>query len=134
MKDHWNILNLPKQSMTKQIKPSLDDILKHRNPLTRQSVAPVDVLNENAEQLSEPSAEVNRENPSLIEEVTYGITQPTRKAKRFSFEIYIDQIQTIEDIQKLYFQKTGRKLSSSRLLREALDEYAKKAMELLLRK
>jgi len=120
--------------MTKQIKPSLDDILKHRNPLTRQSVAPVDVLNENAEQLSEPGTEINRENPSLIEEVTYGITQPTRKAKRFSFEIYIDQIQTIEDIQKLYFQKTGRKLSSSRLLREALDEYAKKAMELLLQK
>jgi hypothetical protein len=57
------------------------------------------------------------------------IEQPERQTERFSFEIYVDQISIIEDLQHSYKRKTNKRLSASRIIREALDSYLSKAIK-----
>jgi hypothetical protein len=59
--------------------------------------------------------------------------QPTnkRRTERYSFEIYTDQKETIDDAKYLYYKKTGRKVSSSELMRDALDLFLARLMEKL---
>ena len=55
-----------------------------------------------------------------------------RPTVRYSFEIYVDQKNEIEELQYQYKRKTGKKISASRIIREALSEYfikAKSAIE-----
>jgi hypothetical protein len=54
-----------------------------------------------------------------------------RQTERYSFEIYTDQKGSIEEVQYLYKKKTGKKLSASRVIREALEEYLTRALEAL---
>lgn len=53
-----------------------------------------------------------------------------RSTERYSFEIYADQKHTIERLRRLYEQKTGQKLSASRLIREILDSFLSEALAL----
>ena len=53
-----------------------------------------------------------------------------RSTERYSFEIYTDQKHTIERLRRLYEQKTGQKLSASRLIREILDSFLSEAVAL----
>lgn len=71
------------------------------------------------------------ERSSVLSELEEGVRETKRDTERYSFEIFTDQIGDIEDLQYRYKKKTGRKLSSSRIIREALDEYLKKAEEAL---
>lgn len=72
------------------------------------------------------------ERSSIILELAGEIKEAEqRRTERYSFEIYIDQIGTIEDLQYKYKKRTGKRLSSSRIIREALDEYLKKAEKTL---
>lgn len=54
-----------------------------------------------------------------------------RRTERYSFEIYTDQKETIDDAKYLYYKKTGRKVSSSELMRDALDLFLARLMEKL---
>ncbi len=139
--------------MAKQHK--LDTILKVRSPLEkRQVITPVDVLeterpnssndrNERTEtangrtdrpnRTGEPeqqperaNAPSNRENRTVFDELEQGRAEPKRATERYSFEMYTDQKGSIEELQYLYKKRTGKKLSASRILREALEAYVQK--------
>lgn len=60
---------------------------------------------------------------SVLQELQEG--KPVRRTRRYSFEAYEDQIERVEKLQHEYKQKTGTRLSSSRIVREALDKYLK---------
>jgi hypothetical protein len=92
-----------------------------------------------AEQKSERSKNTNKLNArtdiskkTVLQELRQGVEETTTAhAERYSFEIYPDQKDRIKELQNLYHQKTGRKLSASRILREGLDMYIEKAFQLL---
>lgn len=52
-----------------------------------------------------------------------------RATERYSFEIYSDQKEDIQQICELYEQATGKKLSASRLIREVLDTFLPDALK-----
>jgi hypothetical protein len=52
-----------------------------------------------------------------------------RPTERYSFEIYIDQKQKIRDLQYQYEKRMRKRLSSSRIIREAIEVYLEKALE-----
>ena len=92
-----------------------------------------------AEQTSERSRNTNKLNArtdiskkTVLQELRQGVEETTTpRAERYSFEIYPDQKDRIKELQNLYQQKTDRKLSASRILREGLDMYLEKAFQLL---
>src|SRR6266550_7793377 len=91
------------------------------------------------EQTSERSRNIKKLNArtdvtkkTVLQELRQGVEETTTpRAERYSFEIYPDQKDRIKELQNLYQQKTGRKLSASRILREGLDIYLEKAFQLL---
>lgn len=72
-----------------------------------------------------------RSNRSLLSELKSGVVEETRPTERYSFEIYTDMIPRIEEMQYRYKKRTGKKLSVSRIIREALEEYLVKAEKML---
>lgn len=65
---------------------------------------------------------------NLILELQEGsASQNKRATERYSFEIYSDQRRGIEDLQYQYKRRTDKKLSASRIIREALSDYLAKA-------
>ncbi|MBA3530310.1 MAG: hypothetical protein H0T73_00115 [Ardenticatenales bacterium] len=67
---------------------------------------------------------------TALRELDEGIPDDiTRKTQRYSFEIYLDQKDGIEEFQMVYRQRTGRKISASRIIREALDAYLSQASQ-----
>ena len=133
--------------MAKQNK--LDSILKARNPLERQIIKPVDVLeterlngsDERNERTDAPSNQTSRandtstrENRTVLDDLEQGIEERKRATERYSFEIYSDQKGSIEELQYLYKKRTGKKLSASRIIREALEEYLTKALQVFKEK
>jgi hypothetical protein len=54
-----------------------------------------------------------------------GEIQTKRKTERYSFEIYSDQKEQLEDIIYNIKKKTGNRVSASALIREAIDLYFK---------
>ncbi len=68
---------------------------------------------------------------TLLNEIAEGASDDARPTERYSFEIYSDLKPKIEELQYLFKKRTGKKLSSSRLIREAIEEYLPKAMGLL---
>jgi hypothetical protein len=65
----------------------------------------------------------------VLIELEEGVRETKRPTERYSFEIYTDMKEKIEDIQYQYKKKTGRKLSASRIIREALEVYFQKIEE-----
>jgi hypothetical protein len=63
------------------------------------------------------------EQSSVLTELEEGVRESKRPTERYSFEIYVDMKEKIEDIQYRYKKKTGKKLSASRIIREALEVY-----------
>ena len=51
-----------------------------------------------------------------------GVVEAKRELVRCSFNIYIDQVDGLHQIQKEYESKTGNKLDKSRMMREILDK------------
>src|SRR6266550_4120081 len=129
--------------------------IKKANPDTEQTSEYIDVSEESnqdwerkqrtpkaktkTEQTSERSRNIKKLNArtdvskkTVLQELRQGVEETTTpRAERYSFEIYPDQKDRIKELQNLYQQKTGRKLSASRILREGLDIYLEKAFQLL---
>ncbi len=136
----------------------MEKALSERSPLSpRQAIQPADFYQPAAP--AEPVAEVKPEpapakgskangrtvrphgederkkrpaaQSSLLTELTEGVDEQRRRTERYSFEIFSDQKERIEELQYQFKRKTGKKLSSSRILREALEEYLEKALKTL---
>jgi hypothetical protein len=75
------------------------------------------------ERTVQPNGETERS--SVLSELEEGVRESKRPTERYSFEIYTDMKEKIEDIQYQYKKKTGKKLSASRIIREALEVYFK---------
>ena len=75
------------------------------------------------ERITERSRERSAKPASLIEEMKSPAVDAPRSTERYSFEIYSDQKETINDIQYQYKKRTGQQLPKSRIIREALDLY-----------
>lgn len=69
---------------------------------------------------------------TVLAEIETPLDSPAKRTtSRYSFEIYDDQKQTLEEVSYLYKKKTGKKLSSSRIIRDALDEFLDALLEKL---
>jgi hypothetical protein len=73
------------------------------------------------ERTEQPNGEAERS--SVLTELEEGVRESKRPTERYSFEIYTDMKEKIEDIQYQYKKKTGKKVSASRIIREALAVY-----------
>ena len=49
-----------------------------------------------------------------------------RELKRFSHDLYVDQMETLTTQTKAYFLSKGKTKSNAQLVREAIDEFIKK--------
>ncbi len=140
--------------MAKQSK--LVQILKARGP-QRQVIKPVDVLeteqpngsDERNDRTATPNARAEPANRTLkhkkqmgnsndqterlhrtvIDDLEQGTEDIRRATERYSFEIYTDQKGSIDELQYLYRKRTGKKLSASRIIREALEEYVDRTLQ-----
>lgn len=125
-------------------KNKLKDMLKQRTTLPqREAIEPVNLYqvkektekpNERTERANDTTERLDRTvklQTSVLEEIKEGIKDDKRPTERYSFEIYTDQKQEIEDLQYRYKKKTGNKLSASRIIREALEVYLKQAISTL---
>lgn len=80
------------------------------------------------ERTIKPNAPSERMNRTVFDDLEEGAPEETKRpTERYSFEIYTDQKESIEEVQYLYKKKTGKKLSASRIIREALEEYLTRA-------
>lgn len=70
---------------------------------------------------------------TLMEEMRTGVQSSVRPTERYAFEIYSDQKKKLNRIRYIYEEKTGKKLSASRILREAIEPYLKELEERLLK-
>ncbi len=80
----------------------------------------------------EPNARTDAAPASLLDEITGGTPDHRRPTERYSFEIYTDQKPRIEEMQYRFKQRTGTKLLSSRIIREAIEVYLPEALRLLI--
>jgi hypothetical protein len=97
-------------------------------PLAR-TVKP-NVSSERKKRSDMTNASSERTKRTVFDELEEGASEETKRlTERYSFEIYTDQKESIEEVQYLYKKKTGKKLSASRIIREALEEYLTRAME-----
>jgi len=77
-----------------------------------------------SEPVTTVDAQANAESlPSILARLQHGRTERLEKTERYSFEIYPEQKEKIEDFLYQYKKRTGEKLSASKLLREAIDRY-----------
>ena len=118
---------------------------KDNQPQNNTEVVAVEEKVEKSVEESEPNDRTDKPNgyierdgekkvtsKSLLNELKTGVQDDGKPpTERYSFEIYTLQKQQIEDLQYLYRKKTGKKISSSRILREALDNYLKAAFKIL---
>jgi len=76
------------------------------------------------EPVTSPVAQANAESlPSILARLQHGRPERLEKTERYSFEIYPEQKEKIEDFLYQYKKRTGEKLSASKLLREAIELY-----------
>lgn len=134
----------------------LDQILKARSP-QRQVIKPVDVLETElpngsdersdrtdtsngiakpANHTLEPKKktgkaidQTKRLHRTVIDDLEQGTEDAKRATERYSFEIYTDQKGSIDELQYLYKKRTGKKLSASRIIREALEDYLDRTVQ-----
>ncbi|MBN1994521.1 MAG: hypothetical protein JW953_17620 [Anaerolineae bacterium] len=73
----------------------------------------------------------NTDEKSVLDEMNQGVVETKRRpTERYSFEIFTDQKQKIRDLQYQYEKRMGKRLSSSRIIREAIEVYLEKVLNL----
>lgn len=133
--------------MPKPGKSQLQAAMQSRSPSAqqRESIVPLDILQVAAEPLEKDEREERTEetNDKSVrkERTTKTSRKITRKGRtilaepeklqtiRDSYEAYVEQLETIEILQALYKKKTGRPLSKSRIIREALENFLPQALK-----
>ena len=103
-----------------------------RKQRTIKAIAKSEDTAERSKRKDKPNARADTSKRTILQELRQGVEETeTPHTERYSFEIYPNQKDRIKEFQDLYQQKTGRKLSASRILREGLDMYLEKAFQLL---
>jgi hypothetical protein len=130
-------------------KDKLKELMSQRSPI-RKAVTPVNIYEDSSSDTAkkrtvQPNAKANErthnrtvqpndiangvpngfEEKGILAELKGG-SEEERKTERYSFEIYSDQKVKLEEFQYKYKKKTGKKISASRVLREALDIHLEK--------
>ena len=77
---------------------------------------------------NEPDNILPREKSVIAELNTGPSFEQKRATERYSFEIYSDQIQQINKLKYLYQERFGKRLTKSRIIRDALDELLTNAL------
>ena len=78
---------------------------------------------------SNRTVSMNERARSVLEEMNQGAIEVNKRpTERYSFEIYTDQKQKIRDLQYQYEKRMGKRLSSSRIIREAIEMYLENAL------
>ncbi len=103
--------------------PAKPEPVQLRSPAT---IPPVRVHRSDA-----PNDRTGAAPASLLAEITDGAPEHRRPTERYSFEIFTDQKPQIEELQYRFKQRTGKKLSSSRIIREALAAYLPEALRVV---
>lgn len=138
--------------------PVLSDQKEEPIFLAAEAVAQTEVKNDEIEVSDMPNAAINNKNekktrisksrgktvrnsrtnsrtkkPKLYSErdITALLANDKRRTERYSFEIYSDQKEDIQAVCDLYEERTGEKLSASRLIREVLDSFLPGALNAL---
>ncbi len=70
---------------------------------------------------------------TVMDEVQGDVFAPARATERYAFEIYTDQKKQLNRIRYLYEEKRGKKLSASRILREAIEPHLNALEEQLIK-
>lgn len=84
-------------------------------------------VNGDTERSNRTVKEIGKEK-SVLEEMNQGALEVNKRpTERYSFEIYTDQKQKIRDLQYHYEKRMGKRLSSSRIIREAIEVYLENA-------
>lgn len=117
------------EQTTERKYPSNEPIGK---PDRKQRSAKASSKPERSKRKDKPNARADTSKRTILQELRQGVEETeTPHTERYSFEIYPNQKDRIKEFQDLYQQKTGRKLSASRILREGLEMYLEKAFQLL---
>lgn len=111
----------PAQSVAVPVKPE---------PVQPQPIPEASTVRE--DRADEPNDRTDAASASLLDEITEGAPVERRRTERYSFEIYTDQKPRIEEVQYRFKQRTGKKLSSSRIIREAIEAYLPEALRLMV--
>jgi hypothetical protein len=105
---------------------------RERKQRTSKAKTKTEQTSERSRNTNKLNARIDVSKKTVLQELRQGVKETTTpRAERYSFEIYPDQKDRIKELQNLYQQKTGQKLSASRILREGLDMYLEKAFQLL---
>ncbi len=120
----------PPPPLTVPAKPARPSVSRRNPEAVRPNPAP-EPPPVRAHRSDEPNARTDAATETLLDEITGGAPAQRRLTERYSFEIYTDQKPRIEEVQYRFKQRTGTKLSASRIIREAIDAYLPKALTLL---
>lgn len=107
-----------------------------KNSVIEQSIKPIKSSDEQ-KRTSKPKQKTERQNRSIRRkpkvfsqrDVQAVLEVDKRQTERYSFEIYSDQKDDIQQVCDLYEKATGKKLSASRLIREVLDTFLPDALK-----
>lgn len=95
-----------------------------------QPNASIERVNGDTERVNRTVTENDGEK-SVLDEMNQGVVETNKRpTERYSFEIFTDQKQKIRDLQYQYEKRMGKRLSSSRIIREAIEVYLEKALNL----
>lgn len=109
-----------------------------KKPEKKREVIKTERVNGRTEQQPERSGEatepvqvVNETEDDIVKALKEGRREDTERTERYSFEIYPSQKEDIEDFLYQYKKKTGERLSASKLIREAIQQYLDKLSDQL---
>lgn len=135
--------------MTKQGstgKAKLEAAMQSRSPIAqREAIIPVDILEAAVEPLEKSEQRERTDMPSKKSVRSKRTEKPNSATERKnrvilaepekpetvrdSYEAYVEQLETIEELHYLYKKKTGRPLTKSRIIREALEYFLPQALD-----
>lgn len=95
---------------------------------TKRTTAPKKRVVAPKKRTEQPNASNEHHGRTVLDDLYQRGEENKRKTERYSFEIYTDQKGSIEELRFLYNKRTGKKLSASRIIREALEEYLTKTL------
>ncbi len=95
---------------------------------TKRTTAPKKRTAVSKKRTGQPNDSSERQGRTVLDDLYQRAEETKRETERYSFEIYTDQKGSIEELRFLYNKRTGKKLSASRIIREALEEYLTKTL------
>jgi hypothetical protein len=115
-----------------EMSPERGSVNAHKNKRSRKVIEKT-VRNNDSDKADQKSDRPNRGRKQCIyseRDIQSVLALEKRATKRYSFEIYVDQIDDIQRICELYEEANpDKKLSASRLIREVLDSFLSDALK-----